>query len=60
MYVHIKCLLLLITFTVAERQIKLEDIERDNLISERRANNNEDTIKIGQTQHLRAPQYDVN
>lgn len=43
-----------ITVVVADKQIKLEDIERDNLISERRANQQE-TLKIEQPQHLRTP-----
>lgn len=42
----------------AERQIKLEDIERDNLLNERRAIGQE-ALKTGQTQHLRAPAYEV-
>lgn len=57
-------MLLLVTFAVADKQIKLEDIERDNLISERRVNRDEEVVKIGQTQHLNAPinvqpQYEV-
>lgn len=43
---------------VADKQIKLEDIERDNLLNERRAIGQE-ALKTGQTQHLRAPQYEV-
>lgn len=43
----------------ADKQIKLEDIERDNLLSERRVVP-QDTLKPEQTQHLRAPQYEVN
>lgn len=58
-----KYLLLFVTFVVAEKQLKLEDIERDNLLSERRVNRDEETVKIGQ--HLTAPihvqpQYEVN
>lgn len=57
-------MLLLVTFAVADKQIKLEDIERDNLISERRVNRDEEIVKIGQSQHLNAPinvqpQYEV-
>lgn len=57
-------MLLLVTFAVADKQIKLEDIERDNLISERRVNRDEEVVKIGQNQHLNAPinvqpQYEV-
>lgn len=65
MHFHWKCVLLLATFAVAEKQIKLEDIERDNLLSERRVNReNDETIQIGQSQHLSAPirvgpQYEV-
>lgn len=55
MNVRIKYVLLLVTFAVAEKQIKLEDIERDNLLSERRVNRDEETVKIGQSQHLTAP-----
>lgn len=43
------------TFAVAEKQIKLEDIERDNLLSERRVNRDEEAIKNDQSQHLGAP-----
>lgn len=66
MNIHLKYVLLLATFVVAEKQIKLEDIERDNLLSERRVNReNDETIKIGQSQHLTAPirvgpQYEVS
>lgn len=66
MHVHLKYVLLLATLIVAEKQIKLEDIERDNLLSERRVNReNDETIKIGQSQHLTAPihvgpQYEVS
>lgn len=54
---YIKYMLLLATFVIAEKQIKLEDIERDNLLSERRVNRDEETVKNGQTQHLSAPIY---
>lgn len=50
-----KYLLLLATFAVAEKQIKLEDIEHDNLLNERRVNRDEETVKNGETQHLLAP-----
>lgn len=64
MKIHLKYVLLLVTFAVADKQIKLEDIERDNLISERRVNRDEEVVKIGQNQHLNAPinvqpQYEV-
>lgn len=64
MKIHLKYVLLLVTFAVADKQIKLEDIERDNLISERRVNRDEEIVKIGQSQHLNAPinvqpQYEV-
>lgn len=53
---NIQWLLLLVTFAMAEKQIKLEDIERDNLISERRANREQEQLATGQTQqHLRTP-----
>lgn len=55
MNIQTKYLLLLVTIVVAEKQIKLEDIERDNLLSERRVNRDEETVKIGQTQYLTAP-----
>lgn len=55
MNVQMKYVLLLITFAVADKQIKLEDIERDNLLSERRVNRDEETVKIGQPQYLNAP-----
>lgn len=45
---------MLIAVVVAEKQIKLEDIERDNLLSERRANKQE-VLKTDQTQHSRTP-----
>lgn len=66
MNIRLKYVLLLVTFAVAEKQIKLEDIERDNLISERRANSEKDAQNTGQTQHLRQPSistgssYEVN
>lgn len=55
MNIQIKYVLLLVTFAIAEKQIKLEDIERDNLLSERRVNRDEEGIKIDQSQHLGAP-----
>lgn len=50
-------ILLLAAFAIAEKQIKLEDIERDNLLSERRVNRDEDTVKSEESQHLLAPIY---
>lgn len=55
----------MLAFAMAEKQIKLEDIERDNLLSERRVNRDEEIVKIGQSQRLTAPihvgpQYEVN
>lgn len=55
MNIQTKYVLLLVTFAVADKQIKLEDIERDNLLSERRVNRDEETVKIGQSQYLNAP-----
>ena len=65
MKIQLKCVLLLVTFAVAEKQIKLEDIERDNLLSERRVNRDHEFVNIGQSQRLNAPihvgpQYEVN
>lgn len=54
MFVHLSYLILLIAVVVAEKQIKLEDIERDNLLSERYSNKQE-VLKIEQPQHWRAP-----
>lgn len=64
MNIQLKYVLLLVTIAVADKQIKLEDIERDNLISERRVNRDEEIVKIGQNQQLNAPinvepQYEV-
>lgn len=58
-------MLLFITVAIAEKQIKLEDIERDNLLSERRVNRDQEIVNIGQSQRLAAPihvgpQYEVN
>lgn len=55
MNIQTKYVLLLVTFAVADKQIKLEDIERDNLLSERRVNRDDETVKIGQSQYLTAP-----
>lgn len=55
MNISISCVILLATLTIAEKQIKLEDIERDNLISERRAIGNTEILQSDQTQHLRPP-----
>lgn len=52
MDIRTKYVLLLVTFAVADKQVKLEDIERDNLLSERRVNREEETVKIGHTQYL--------
>lgn len=51
-------ILLIALCATADKQIKLEDIERDNLLSERRVIG-QDVLKTGQTQHLRAPAYEV-
>lgn len=55
MKIQTKYVLLLVTLAVADKQIKLEDIERDNLLSERRVNRDDETVKIGQPQYLTAP-----
>lgn len=65
MKIQLKCVLLLVTFALADKQIKLEDIERDNLLSERRVNRDHEIVNIGQSQRLNAPihvgpQYEVN
>lgn len=65
MNIQLKYIFLFIAFTVAEKQIKLEDIERDNLLSERRVNRDQEIVNIGQSQRLSAPihvgpQYVVN
>lgn len=44
----------MVAFALAEKQIDLEDIERDTLISEQR-NNEKESLKTDQTQHLRPP-----
>lgn len=54
MFVSLSYLMLLIAVVVAEKQIKLDDIERDNLLSEKRANK-EEVFKIEQPQHSRTP-----
>lgn len=54
MFVSLSYLILLIAVVVADKQIKLEDIERDNLVSERRTNK-QDALKIEQPQHSRTP-----
>lgn len=54
MYIRLKCFILMVAVAAADKQIKLEDIERDNLISERRATQQE-ALSIEQTQHLRTP-----
>lgn len=54
---YIKYMLLFATLAIADKQIKLEDIERDNLLSERRVNRDEETVKNGESQHLLAPIY---
>lgn len=55
MIVKIKfVLLLMVAFALAEKQIDLEDIERDTLISEQR-NTEKESLKTDQTQHLRPP-----
>ncbi|XP_055315916.1 uncharacterized protein LOC129575826 isoform X2 [Sitodiplosis mosellana] len=55
MNIQLKYVLLLVTFAMAEKQIKLEDIERDNLLSERRVNREQSIFNIGQSQRLSAP-----
>lgn len=65
MNIQLKYVLLLVTFAVADKQIKLEDIERDTLLSERRVNRDQEIVNIGQSQRLSAPihvgpQYVVN
>lgn len=54
MFVSLSHLILIIAVVVADKQIKLDDIERDNLLSERRANKQE-RLKIEQPQHSRTP-----
>lgn len=54
MIIEIKYIFLLVAFALAEKQIDLEDIERDTLISEQR-NNVKESLKTDQTQHLRPP-----
>lgn len=54
MRIEIKYVLLLATFALAEKQINLEDIEHDTLISEQRHSGTE-TLKADQSQHLRPP-----
>lgn len=51
---QLKYVLLLVAFAVAEKQIKLEDIERDNLLSERQVNVKSDYLD-DQTQNLQPP-----
>lgn len=50
-------LLTVLAVITAEKQIKLEDIERDNLLSERNSNGGPrgDSIESDQGQHLRQP-----
>lgn len=54
MFVSLSHIILIIAVVVAEQQIKLEDIERDNLLSERRSNK-QGNLKIDQPQHSRTP-----
>ena len=54
MKVHLQLVLLLVAFALGEKQIKLEDIERDNLLSEQRTNGN-DHLTADASQHLRPP-----
>lgn len=51
---QIKYVLLLVAFAVAEKQIKLEDIERDNLLSERQVSVKPDDVD-DQAQNLQPP-----
>lgn len=55
MLVNIKYLVLLMAVVTAEKQIDLEDIERDTLLSEQRSNNPKESLETDQTQHLRPP-----
>lgn len=55
MYFQLKYVLLLIAFAIADEQIKLEDIERDNLLSERSVNRDE---RLSAPIHA-GPQYEV-
>lgn len=50
-------LLTVLAVVIGEKQIKLEDIERDNLLSERQTNGGPrgDPIESDQGQHLRPP-----
>lgn len=50
---QLKYVLLLVAFVVAEKQIKLEDIERDNLLSERQVNVKPNDVD--ETQNLQPP-----
>lgn len=53
---QLKYVFLLVAIAVAEKQVKLEDIERDNLLSERHVNVNPDD----QTQNLQpSPQSTI-
>lgn len=64
---YVLLLLLFVTFAMAEKQIQLEDIERDNLLSERRVNRDQGIGKNGQSQQFQrlsvpirvGPQYEV-
>lgn len=51
---QLKYVLLLVAFAAAEKQIKLEDIERDNLLSERQVSVKPDDVDE-QNQNLQPP-----
>lgn len=51
---QLKYVLFLVAFAVAEKQIKLEDIERDNLLSERQVSAKPDEVDE-QAQNLQPP-----
>lgn len=54
MIIEIKYIFLLVAFALAEKQIDLDDIERDTLISEQR-NNAKESLNTDQSQHIRPP-----
>lgn len=50
-----KYLLLFVAIVAAERQIKLEDIERDNILNEQRTNIDKEIKSDEPTQHFQPP-----
>lgn len=54
MKIQFQYILLLVACAFAEKQIKLEDIERDNLLNEQKINRKE-SLHEDQSQHLRPP-----